>query len=115
VPDPQARETFEASVLRWDELSQEPHARLLDWHRRLIALRRSLPPVDFDDVDVRYDEDERWLVLHRGPVSVVCNLSGERRRVLGLDGDLLLASDAAVAVGNDSVTLPAESVAVLGR
>ena len=115
VPDPQAPETFEASVLRWDELAEEPHAGLLDWHRRLIALRRSLPPVDFDDVDVRYDEDERWLVLHRGPVSVVCNLSGERRRVPGVDGDLLLASDDAVTVGSGGVTLPAESVAVLGR
>ncbi len=115
VPDPQSEETFEASVLRWAELAEEPHAGLLDWHRRLIALRRSLPPVDFDDVDVRYDEDERWLVLHRGQVSVVCNLSGEGRRVPGVDGDLLLASDDAVAVGSDAVTLPAESVAVLGR
>ena len=115
VPDPQAPETFEASVLRWDERAQEPHARLHDWHRRLIALRRSLPPVDFDDVDVRYDEDERWLVLHRGPVSVVCNLSTERRQVPGVEGDLLLASDDAVAVGSGGVTLPAESVVVLGR
>ena len=64
---------------------------------------------------MRYDEDERWLVLHRGPVSVVCNLSGERRQVPGVDGDLLLASDDAVAVGSGGVTLPAESVAVLGR
>ena len=115
VPDPQAEETFAASVLRWDELAKEPHAGLVDWHRRLIALRRSLPPVDFDDVEVRYDEDERWLVLHRGPVSVVCNLFGERRRVPDVDGALLLASDDAVAVGSDAVTLSAESVAVLGR
>ncbi len=96
-------------------MRKEPHAGHLDWHRRLIALRRSLPAVDFDDVDVRYDEYDRWLVLRRGPISVVCNLSGERRRVSGVDGNLMLASDDAVTVGSGAVTLPAESVAVLGR
>ncbi|MEA2844388.1 MAG: maltooligosyltrehalose trehalohydrolase [Actinomycetota bacterium] len=115
IPDPQAEETFEASVLRWDELRTEPHAGLLDWHRRLIALRRSLPTVDFDEVEVRYDEDDRWLVFDRGPVSVVCNLSPERRRVGGVDGALLLASDDAVAVADGVVTLPPQSVAVVGR
>ena len=102
-------------MLRWDEVSKEPHAGLLDWHRRLIALRRSLAAVDFDDIDVRCDEDERWLLFDRGPVSVVCNLSGERRRVPGVDGSLLLASDDAAVVGNGDVTLPPESVLVLGR
>ncbi len=115
VPDPQAEETFEASVLRWDELAEAPHARLFDWHRRLVALRRSLPAVDFDEVDVRYDEDDRWLVLGRGPISVACNLSDHRRRVGVVEGRLLLASDDAVVVDGGVVTLPPESVAVLGR
>src|SRR5205085_1036747 len=33
VPDPQARETFERSKLRWDELEEEPYRSLLDCHR----------------------------------------------------------------------------------
>jgi maltooligosyltrehalose trehalohydrolase len=40
IPDPEALETFAASVLVWDE-SQSPAGRQwLDFHRRLLALRR---------------------------------------------------------------------------
>jgi maltooligosyltrehalose trehalohydrolase len=38
-PDPAARTTFEASVLRWDERSEPKHAEILDWYVRLLALR----------------------------------------------------------------------------
>jgi maltooligosyltrehalose trehalohydrolase len=41
IPDPQARETFERSQLRWDELTREPHARVLDLYRELLRLRRT--------------------------------------------------------------------------
>ena len=43
VPDPQAPETFERSKLNWNERAKEPHRGLLDWHRRLIRLRREVP------------------------------------------------------------------------
>ncbi len=35
VPDPQSRATRDVSVLRWDELSSQPHAGLLEWYRQL--------------------------------------------------------------------------------
>ena len=43
VPDPQDPETFRRSRLDWSELDGERHARLLDLHRELIALRRATP------------------------------------------------------------------------
>lgn len=49
VPDPQDPETRTASVLRWDEAEQGVHARVLAWHRRLIALR-GLPDLASGDL-----------------------------------------------------------------
>jgi len=43
IPDPQAPETFQRSKLNWQERENEPHADLLDWHRRLIHLRHNHP------------------------------------------------------------------------
>ncbi len=87
---------------------------MFDWHRRLIALRRSEPALSsgtFDDLDVRFDEDERWLVLERGELSIACNFAAEPRRIPGLDGELVLASDA----GDGSDLVPPESVTVVRR
>ena len=53
-----------------------PHPHVLDWHRRLIRLRRSFPALlDGDRARVRVDcdEDARWLRMDRGPITVVCN------------------------------------------
>ncbi len=41
IPDPSARETFERSVLRWDERRTEPHRSMLDHYRSLLALRKT--------------------------------------------------------------------------
>jgi len=39
IPDPNARATFEASKLRWEELGRPEHAGALARHRALLALR----------------------------------------------------------------------------
>jgi maltooligosyltrehalose trehalohydrolase len=41
IPDPQARSTFEASVLRWDERHAPEHAATLALYTALLALRGS--------------------------------------------------------------------------
>ncbi|MBY0527289.1 MAG: malto-oligosyltrehalose trehalohydrolase [Gemmataceae bacterium] len=43
IPDPQARSTFEASKLNWDERTQAPHATLLHLYQKLLHLRRTEP------------------------------------------------------------------------
>ena len=55
---------------------------------------------DFDEVDVRFDEAARWLVLERGPLSVVCNLADREQAVPMADGQTVdLAPESVVIVG----------------
>ncbi len=118
VPDPQSPKTFEQSQLDWDEVNEGVHGQLLDWHRRLIQLRRSEPALSsgtFDDLQVRYDEDERWLVLERGDLFIACNFSSEPRRVPGLDGEIVLASNADARTSGPDDGLPPESVRIVRR
>ena len=118
VPDPQSPETYERSKLDWDEVDAPEHKELLDWHRRLIALRRAEPALSigsFDDLDVRVDEDERWLVLDRGGLSIACNFASELRRIPDVAGEIVLSSDDSITVADGSVDLPPETVVVLRR
>ncbi len=112
VPDPQDPETFYRSKLDWDELSRPPHAGLLDWHRRLIALRRATPELAGGKVDVDWSEDGRWLVLTRGPVTVACNMGPERVTVRVPDGETVLSSVEGIPVDAGRAVLPPESVLV---
>jgi maltooligosyltrehalose trehalohydrolase len=120
VPDPQDPATFARSRLDWRELAHEPHASILDWHRRLIRLRRQLPALAdgrMDQVHVRFDEDEHWLVLERGPVTVACNLASHTQ-IVPLTQErstrILLASEAEVVVKAPGVSVPAEALVILG-
>ena len=116
VPDPQDPETFRRSKLDWAEVSLPSHRDLLDWHRRLITLRRSTPSITdgrFDDVRVDYDEAGRWLVLAKGTVTVAGNVGAEEVTVPVTPGEVALVSDPAVKVDDDRAVLPSESVVVL--
>ncbi|BDT86314.1 malto-oligosyltrehalose trehalohydrolase [Nocardia cyriacigeorgica] len=78
VPDPQDPATFAHSKLNWAEPTEPTHARLLDCYRELLALRRSRP--EFTDgwaslSDIDFDEEARWIVIRRGALALVCNLS----------------------------------------
>ena len=118
VPDPQARETFERSKLNWSELSQESPRAMLDWHQRLIQLRRtesSLANGQREKVRTRHDEQERWLVVEREAISVVCNLgkSGQVIRVCPGEHQVLLSSIPIGETVRDQIELPPDSVAIL--
>jgi maltooligosyltrehalose trehalohydrolase len=120
VLDPQDPATYVHSRLDWRELASEPHASLLDWHRRLIRLRRRIPALTdgrMDQVRVRVDEEARWLVLERGPVTVACNLAKRAQRMpIGREyfNEVLLTSDPMIEVNATSMALPPESVVILG-
>jgi len=118
VPDPQARETFEQSKLNWAEPTVGQHAEMLAWHRQLIRLRQTEPSLHDgrrELVRTRFDEAARWLVLERGPISVVCNLAGQSQRIPLTAGPhrILAASDPSIQVGDGQVDLPADAVAIL--
>jgi maltooligosyltrehalose trehalohydrolase len=117
VPDPQEPATFARSKLDWSDLDDESHAAMLEWHRSLIALRRSRPALrdgDLAAVDARYDETARWLTVRRSDTVVVANLAPRRQRV-PLERPVkrvLLASARGFAFGPDAVELNGESVVI---
>ena len=118
VPDPQDPATFERSRLDWAEVDKNGHRELLDWHRRLIALRRAHPELcdpRRDRVRTTYDEDARWLVLYRDRIAVVCNFAADRQPV-PLDGrpdGVLLASAGGFVFRPEEIDLDGESVAIV--
>jgi maltooligosyltrehalose trehalohydrolase len=64
-------------------------------------------------VTVDFDEDARWLVLARGPLTVACNLGGRPATVPVGSGEVVLASEGAAGVENGQAVLPPESAIVL--
>jgi maltooligosyltrehalose trehalohydrolase len=116
VPDPQSVETFERSKLRWDEPSTAEHARLLEFHRRLIELRRAYPDLSdgrLEYVGVEFDEDERWLSFTRGRVTVAFNIGESDARVAIDGGAIAVTSAEDVRLEGDELTLPPDSVAIV--
>jgi malto-oligosyltrehalose trehalohydrolase len=123
VPDPQDKETFLRSKLDWTQPVSEPYRSVLDWYRALIALRRSRPEFAdprLDRVRADYDEEARWLRIHRGGLLIVAAVGSAPARIplpdsAGGDGRpaVLLASDPRILVSTNSAELPAASFAVI--
>ncbi|UGY94220.1 malto-oligosyltrehalose trehalohydrolase [Streptomyces gobiensis] len=111
IPDPQDPATRERSCLDWTEPEREPHTWLLDWHRRLIALRHAHVPLDLrlSEVSVDYDEAARWLTLRHGPLLVAVNLGPGEARIPALRHGRPLAA----TFRPDGSRLPAYCAAVL--
>jgi maltooligosyltrehalose trehalohydrolase len=81
VPDPQDERCYRRSQLDWAEPHEGEHARLLAWYRSLVALRRgefALSDGRLDRVAVDVDERDGWLVVRRGGLRTVVNLSESR-------------------------------------
>jgi len=120
VPDPQDPETFARSQLDWAELDKQPHDSVLDWHRRLIDLRRRTPALAdgrLEAVRTRRDEAGDWFVLDRGGVAVAVNLSAVIQRIPLPEAaaQVLLASDEGAGLeAAGRLVLPPESVAIVG-
>lgn len=125
IPDPQADGTFEASKLKWAEISTEPHRRLFDWYQKLIQLRRreaSFSDDTLDKTQVEFDENERWLLLKRGELGVCVNFANAERRLpksklasAGTSLQLLLASHRELALTDRALFLPPHSVCVTAQ
>ena len=118
VPDPQNPQTVQRSRLDWSESEREPHAAILEWHRRLIALRRARPELTdgrLDRVQVTYDENARWFVVRRGDLMLVANLGPDRQAVpvpvtpIGV----LLSSEPGFVYGSEFVETDGETAVIL--
>ena len=124
VPDPQDPSTHQASILQWSQVGVGEHREMLQWYRRLIALRRSEPALADGDLSVvQVDRkpgagaSEGWVIMRRGAFSVVANLDPEPVTIeIGRDvseviahfGDLLKSRK-----GPQAVRLGGHSVAVV--
>jgi maltooligosyltrehalose trehalohydrolase len=119
VPDPQHPDSFSRSTLRWEEVRQAEHAEMLDWYRRLIALRHSWPALTdprLDLVDVAFDEDAGWLRVRRGNAWVAVNLGlGSVEIPFGSFGTrpAVLLTSGEVIVDDRRVTLAPDGAAIL--
>ena len=70
---------------------------------------------DLSAVQVAWDDADRWLVVHRGALRVLVNLADQPREI-DLDrpaGEVLFATAELPQVDGATVTLPAESAAVV--
>jgi maltooligosyltrehalose trehalohydrolase len=102
-------------VLDWTEPTQPPHARLLDWYRLLIGLRRSEPDLasgDLDGVGVECGPDDAWLVVRRGSLRVVVVL-GEEPALVPLDAAGTTRAPSALAAHSEPTPPTASQVHVL--
>ena len=88
IPDPQAAATVEASRLRWSELDEAEHARVLSWYQALTTLRRNL---DWSQRTAwpQVDEIDDVLMVTYDDIVVAANLSGQERPAPALSTVLL--------------------------
>ncbi|HJS09286.1 MAG TPA: malto-oligosyltrehalose trehalohydrolase [Pirellulales bacterium] len=119
VPDPRAEATFLRSRLNWEEVARDPHKSMLSWYKQLIRLRRTTSALTdgrMDLVDTEFDEEAGWLRVERGPMMILSNFADAARTIpLGRSRPThLLLTSKAVVIQESRISLPAESVAILG-
>jgi maltooligosyltrehalose trehalohydrolase len=117
IPDPENRETFSRSKLKWDERGEGEHAEMLDWYRALICLRRGLTSLNDGEpgnTRVLYSNEEMWFSMERGDVTVNCNLGAtERRFAVPPDRQIVLGSRGVSSVNDGFTTVPPDTVIII--
>jgi maltooligosyltrehalose trehalohydrolase len=117
VPDPQDQKTFERSKLKWNEITDVPHAEMLDWYKKLIALRQSrgeLSDGAVDQVEIDFDEEHRWLTMQRGSTVLIFTLDENGYEAgVAMNVSLLLASGPGVQLKDQRLKMPGVGVAIL--
>jgi maltooligosyltrehalose trehalohydrolase len=115
VPDPQDPATFERSRLDWSEPGEGEHARLLQWYRDLIRLRRErrdLRDPHLDRVRTSRDPDSGLLTVQRGEHRVLVNL-GEAPAQAACTGKVLLSWEPEVGPVDGTIEVPGWSAVVV--
>lgn len=121
VPDPQSEETFRNSVLRWEELGAGAHARVLEWHRRLVRLRREHPELTDgrrEEAAVAFGEpaEDRggWLRYTKGSITALFNFGGSPAELeSGGAGVVLAASPEGAVLARSGVRVPGDGVVIV--
>jgi maltooligosyltrehalose trehalohydrolase len=121
IPDPESKNTFLRSKLDWHEVHQGHHEQMLQWTTRLIHLRRSSTSLNDGDLHktcVRFDEQQRWLRMERGAITLLCNLAPSPQDFdVSAELSLVLASRPLVECPRSAarLTLPPDTVVLLSH
>ena len=118
IPDPENLATFQRSKLNWAEQAKPEHAEMLAWYRELIRLRRATSCLNDGEPHqtcVFYDEQEAWIRIERGRITVICNLGhGDRRFLLPNRGQILFESGGGMRIDEDSISVAPDTVVIIG-
>lgn len=115
VPDPQDPETFRRSKLDWSEPAAGDHARLLEFYRALIALRRATPDLcdgDLSRASAVWDHEARRLDVSRGDHRVLVNL-GDSPWEVAVPGSVILAWSGIEQRQQDRIVLPGRTAVIV--
>jgi maltooligosyltrehalose trehalohydrolase len=113
--DPQDEQAYRTAILDWDEPGRADHAEMLALYRELIRLRATEPDLadtDLRNIHVEIDDEQRLLVMHRGRLRVVANLSDEPRTLPVDAADVVLATGA-LDVSAGQIAIGPESGAIV--
>jgi maltooligosyltrehalose trehalohydrolase len=116
VVNPQDPAAFTGAKLRWSELDEPEHARMLTVYRQLLELRRAHPDLAdprLDQVRVDFDEDARWVIVHRGAFDVLANLADHAQRLPSGSGDIIFSTEGDLRADGQQVTMPAQSACII--
>ncbi len=114
--NPQDPAAYETAILAWDEVAEPEHARMLDLYRSLISLRHDhaeLSDPRLDRVDVTFDEDARWFIVHRGSLRVLVNFAPGPQTVPVSDIDDILFGTGEIELTGAGAVLSGESAAIV--
>jgi maltooligosyltrehalose trehalohydrolase len=117
VPDPQHPATFLRSKLRWEEMAEAGHRRILELYTALIRARRTHPEVSSPGFARRVVRGSEWIVVHRNERCTVAANFGTDDVVVdsGLDPSFELRISTADGCGIEPgiLTIPGESAMIL--
>ncbi len=116
VVDPQDPAAFTGAKLRWSEREERDHGDMLALYRQLLGLRRDQPDLAasrLDRVEVDFDEDAQWIIVHRGAFDVLANLADHAQPLPAASGDVLFGTEPGLHSEGLQITLPARSAAII--
>ena len=93
IPDPQSPATRESAALRWNEVTEPDHARMLAWYQELLRLRRDRPELtsgSLAEVSVEV-LDEDTVLMRRGTTVVATTRAQDRLVEIPVEGKVLAA------------------------
>ncbi len=116
VVDPQDPKAFASAKLAWAETTEPAHAEILQTYRLLLRLRREIPELAdprLNLVEADFDDDERWIVVHRGAYRVLANFGAQTRAFKVGAAELIYATNDGARVDDSGAELPAQSAAIV--